>query len=42
LQNRFGADAIPLFIVSEDGTLDFVHTDDELPSSGELFILTPA
>jgi NhaP-type Na+/H+ or K+/H+ antiporter len=42
LQNRFGADAIPLFVVSEDGTLDFVHTDDELPSSGELFILTPA
>jgi len=42
LQNRFGADAIPLFVVSEDGTLDFVHTDDELPTSGQLFILTPA
>jgi len=41
LPTRFGPDAVPLFLVEEDGTLTFVHGDEELPSVGELFLLAP-
>ena len=39
--DQCGQDAAPLFAVDEEGNVDFVDADEELPSSGTLVTLSP-
>jgi hypothetical protein len=42
IRDRYGQDAVALFAVCDEGRrLAFIDTDDQLPGSGELVVLTP-
>ncbi|MBT8450932.1 MAG: cation:proton antiporter [Deltaproteobacteria bacterium] len=41
MREQLGADAVPLFAVSDDGELSFIQTDSPLPSAAKLVVLAP-
>jgi Trk K+ transport system NAD-binding subunit len=41
VRERLGPDSVPLFAVTDDGKVEFVHVDEPWPTSGTLVSLTP-
>ena len=41
VREKLGPDAVPLFAVSDDGDVTFIHADETWQSSGTLVVLTP-
>ncbi|MGB5524083.1 MAG: NAD-binding protein, partial [Polyangiales bacterium] len=41
MRDQLGLDAVPLFAVSDEGELSFIHSDEPLPSAAKLVVLTP-
>jgi hypothetical protein len=41
VRQSLGVDTAPLFVVNDDGDVDFVEDEESLPSSGTLVVLAP-
>jgi NhaP-type Na+/H+ or K+/H+ antiporter len=41
VRSELGLDAVPLFVVGEDGQLKILHDEENLPGSGTLVVLAP-